>query len=312
MSNSYSFIDLLYLETSSVPSVPSLESFEEDSESVFSMSRRSPSPTVCESSTHPFFLLPTENPITDEESPIRHDKIFVEEASPIIKQEVFPLVEPLQANVSESNDPSHPVQEPKKRGRKRKAPEGDSNVKLESNDPSRPVQELKKRGRKQKAPENESSLTLEREFSPFPKYYKFTSKELTFFKNIKLVQSSSDITHIKDNIYMIEIVHHDKSVELIRCFRSLTDHKMYFCAVDVFYPITAIKENVNREVKKRVSPKNYYILHIESKGKSLTFVDLIGFVDIVRYRMNPKSAANQGIRDLIRCNELAIELQKYL
>ncbi len=283
MSESYSFIDLPYLESLSEPSVPSLESFEEDSESVFSMARRSP--TVSETKTQEHSLFDSTS-VDDENSPIRHDKVFCYES--LSKGQDLYSVKEEEPEVVIKPEP------------------------VESNEDPRPVQELKKRGRKRKTPENVPAIKQEREFSPFPKYYKFTQKELNFFKNIKLVQSSSDITHIKDNIYMIEIVHHDKSVELIRCFRSLTDHKMYFCAVDVFYPIVAIKENVNREVKKRVSPKNYYILHIESKGKSLTFVDLIGFVDIVRYRMNPKSTANQGIRDVIRCNELAIELQKYL
>jgi hypothetical protein len=268
MDSSFSFIE-----------IPSLESLESDSISVFSMARNTPSPTIKEEINYIIyndFLIDEDQ--TEKPKVIKQeDKVFLS----IMKEE------PELATVKTEFVLSTIV----------KNEEEDTifqNKSLTKN--------LTRQGRKRKTKETSSK--------PFPKYYNLNKDELSFFKRIKLVQSSSNISHVKDNMYMIEVSHYDKSIEFIRCFRSLLDNRMYFCSTDIFYPILRIKENINREVKNRVSSINYNV--IENKNKSLTFLNLIGLCEIIRYRMNPNSATNSDILDIIKCNELVIELQKYL
>ena len=270
MNPSFSFIE-----------IPSLETLESESDSVFSMSRSdlltpqnsgNDSPASVEEIDYILY-----NDFLDITSPIRQDdKVFF-----TVKKE--PEVEPIIFKTEELSLPtiieSTPVQESSSKKRVRS-----SKRKLEEEDDS----------------------------SPFPDYYNLSKEEISFFKKIKLIQSSSRIRPIQDNMYMIEVIHHDKSIEYIRCFRSSIDHLMYFCSVDVFYPILRLKENINREVKARASPENYHLIEIQNKKKSLTFLNFTGFVEIIRYRIHPDSAANTGILDLVKCNELSIELQKYL
>ena len=276
MNPSFSFIE-----------IPSLETLESESDSVFSMSRSDlltpqnsgeSSPSSVEEFDYVLY-----SDLIDRTSPIRQeDKVFFTikkepEVEPIVfKTEELTLPVFIESKLSETT----PVQEssPKKRVRSSK--------------------------RKLKEEDDDSS--------PFPDYYKLSKEEISFFKKIKLIQSSSHIKPIQDNMYMIEVTHHDKSIEHIRCFRSSIDHLMYFCSVDVFYPILRLKENINREVKARASPENYHLIEIQNKTKRLTFLNFTGFVEIIRYRIHPDSAANTGILDLVKCNELSIELQKYL
>jgi len=270
MNPSFSFIE-----------IPSLETLESESDSVFSMSRSelltpqnsgNNSPNSVEEIDYILY-----NDFLDITSPIRQDDkvFFTVKKEPEVKPNIFKTEELTLPTIIEST----PVQESSSKKRVRS-----SKRKLEEEDDS----------------------------SPFPAYYNLSKEEISFFKKIKLIQSSSRICSIQDNLYMIEVIHHDKSIEYIRCFRSSIDHLMYFCSVDVFYPILRLKENINREVKARASPENYHLIEIQNKTKRLTFLNFTGFVEIIRYRIHPDSAANTGILDLVKCNELSIELQKYL
>lgn len=282
----------------SVVNIPSLEALESDSDSVFSMSRHTLSSdnSTLRASAHSGESTPS-SPLSVEEynyiiykdfeafegpSPIRQDdKVFFTVREP--EQEPVPLppyeiIKLEELHLSTIADPAC------------------RDVELRS--------DSKKRKRQIKAEDEDAS--------PFPEYYNLSKEEISFFKKIKLIQSSSHISPLQDNMYMIEVTHHDKSIEYIRSFRSSIDYKMYFCAVDVFYPILRIKDNVTREVKHRVSPENYYKINVQNKQKTLTFLNFYGLVEVIRYRMDPLSAANTGILDLVKCNELTIELQKYL
>jgi hypothetical protein len=270
MNPSFSFIE-----------IPSLETLQSESDSVFSMSRSDlqstpqnsgeSSPVSVEEFDYVLY-----NDLVDSASPIRQeDKVFF-----TVNKESE--VEPILFKTEELTLPTL----------------------ITSSETTPTAKRVRSSKRKLKEEDDDSS--------PFPDYYNLSKEEISFFKKIKLIQSSSRICPIQDNLYMIEVTHHDKSIEYIRCFRSSIDHLMYFCSVDVFYPILRLKENINREVKARASPENYHLIEIQNKTKRLTFLNFTGFVEIIRYRIHPDSAANTGILDLVKCNELSIELQKYL
>ena len=315
----------------SVVNIPSLEALESDSDSVFSISRHTLTSenSTLRASAHSGESTPS-SPLSVEEynyiiykdfeafegpSPIRQDdKVFFTVREP--EQEPVPLppyeiIKLEELHLSTIADP--------RRGKSDLYPDpACRDVELRSDSKTQettPPQDSKKRKRlpPQTAKSSRRQIKEEDEdASPFPEYYNLSKEEISFFKKIKLIQSSSSIRPIQDNMHMIEVTHHDKSIEHIRCFRSSIDHLMYFCSVDVFYPILRLKENINREVKARASPENYHLIEIQNKKKTLTFLNFYGFVEVIRYRMDPLSAANTGILDLVKCNELSLELQKYL